>query len=111
MTDALHRCVRCEVADENVTVPHYHLTPEGHASIPRSDFIGFAHEHGEIGCCAALKRQLAAANALIDRCRPYFQERVDELGELVEAGWEDAELHELYQEYSALLADIDAALK
>ena len=66
MTDALHRCANCGIADERV-IPINH--PNGFESI-------FLHtnEQGRpslLVCIDALKHQLAARDALIERCRPY----------------------------------------
>lgn len=68
MTDALHTCARCGVADHNVSGPSRpgHLQPQG------------LHPYEE-HCIAALQRELAAANALLDRCVPIVT-KLAELG-------------------------------
>ena len=66
-------------------------------------WLGDVCEHGQLArVCEIcdLKRQLAASNALVDRCRPYV-----ERGYIHDhAGFETAEES---QTRSALLADID----
>ena len=91
MSDPYHTCVWCEIADKNVVdnnIPHVDGTRR------------YAH-HSNTGetsaeCIRALKRQLAAANALIGRCRPYV----------------DGSIYGFLGKQSrALLADIDAAME
>ena len=85
MTDALHRCARCEVAYE--------------ADAPR-DLRGKKF-HDMWLCIDALKRQLAAADALIERCRPYveYPTNIDMPLPLTWEQWQERA--------NALLADID----
>ena len=61
MTDALHTCARCGVADE--TVRRWPVTEDGKHEHPTHRLL--------IECVTALKRELAAANALLERCVPY----------------------------------------
>ena len=96
MTDALHRCDDCGLADMNVTVR-------------REGKNGYYYMHGDEGdCLAAALRQLAAADALIGRCRPYVEERTEDYSDWASVFPDKA--GEYCDKARALLADIDAAL-
>jgi hypothetical protein len=87
MTDALHRCVRCGMADS--TVFEY------------DDKGTWQHLPVAAGCeIASLKRQLAAERAIVDRCRPYVEYALPEQ----HGPWSDAHSWEVVAR--ALLADI-----
>ena len=89
MTDALHRCDDCGLVDLNV-------------SVRREGKNGYYYMHGDEGdCLAAALRQLAAADALVERCRPYVEHGHNAIA-IVRSGH--------FYEPQALLADIDAAL-
>ena len=114
MADALHRCHRCLIADADVKafeVFTRSIDADGNQIVA----VEYEHEDKD-DCLQAALRQLAAANALIERCRPYVEHaaamhiKLSNPGHFNSGSTSGRTDDDKLIEARALLADIDAAL-
>ena len=121
MTDALHRCKNCGIADEDVT-DQLPVDAEWYSETDRNTPHPHAGQwvHGaqfacsDSDCLQAALRQLAASNALVERCRDRIELLIDYTERDVARCYKDgpvsaaATYKQIAANDRALLADIDS---